>query len=196
MQNIITTTTSLFLMEPVLLYFFSLLVWTHSSASHMTSAPQSIYSSWRRCWFTTATCTQDTSSPTAAVLPRRAAPHRSAVSGSGCRTTRYGKPACRRCCLATHTCSSTRECDGQASTNDRTSSLPDRLLPFLWRPRGYPPGVCVAAVLHRVSVLCRSGHSMRLVIPKKKELQDFSQILLAIWATFLVEQFFCNRQQE
>lgn len=60
-----------------------------------------------------------------------------------------------------------------------------------------PPGcLCGRSLAPSVRVLCRSGHSMRLVIPKKKELQDFSQILLAIWATFLVEQFFCNRQQE
>lgn len=157
MQIIITTT--LFLMEPVHLYFF-ILLWTHHSASHTTTGKlnksslsaqqqqelahihlfklnlvswslvfpkfdtfvctsliiisvlpvlQSTYSSSRLCWFTTVTCTQDISSHTVAALRHLAPLRPSAPSGSGCRTTLCGKPACMRCCLLTLTCSSTRE---------------------------------------------------------------------------------------
>lgn len=111
----ITTTTNLFLMELVHRSSFTLLVWTHSSASHMTTVLQSTFSSSRRCWFTTVTCTQDISSPTAAAPPHLAALHPSAASGYGCQTIRYAKPTCTRCCLPTLTCSFTREYEGLAS---------------------------------------------------------------------------------
>lgn len=87
-------------------------------------ALQSTFSSSRLCWFTTATCTQDISSRTAAAPPRL--PQPSARSGCGCRTTRCEKPACTRCCLPTRTCSSTRESEDWTSLCARRS---DRKLP-------------------------------------------------------------------
>lgn len=92
----------------------------------MSSLPalQSTFSSSRLCWFTTATCTQDISSRTAAAPPRL--PQPSARSGCGCRTTRCEKPACTRCCLPTRTCSSTRESEDWTSLCARRS---DRKLP-------------------------------------------------------------------
>lgn len=72
------------------------------------AALRSICSNSWLCWFTMATCTQDISSRTDVALPRLTLP--SALSGFGCRTTRCEKPACRRSCLPTLTCFSTRGC--------------------------------------------------------------------------------------
>lgn len=104
---------------------------------------QSTFSSSRRCWFTTVTCTQDISSPTAAVPPHLAALRPSAASGCGCQTIRYAKPACTRCCLPTLTCSFTREFEGLASlcsqsSNQRlaawmTSAFPVTLSHSMWQ---------------------------------------------------------------
>lgn len=76
--------------------------------SFFLAALRSTCSSSRLCWFTTATCTQDISWHTGVALPRPTLP--SALSGFGCRTTRCEKPACRRSCLPTLTCFSTRGC--------------------------------------------------------------------------------------
>lgn len=90
------------------------------------AARHSICSSSQPCWFTTATCTQDTSSRTAVARPRLTSP--SALSGFGCQTTRCGKPACTRSCLPTLTCFSTRGC------KDWTSFCTQKSNRQLWFP--------------------------------------------------------------
>lgn len=93
---------------------------------------QSIFSSSQLCWFTTVTCTQDISSHTAVALPRLAALHPSALSGFGCPTTLFEKPACTRSCLPTLTCSSTSEWEdwtwlcAQSSSQTLTASQAQR----------------------------------------------------------------------
>lgn len=77
------------------------------------AALHSICSSSRLCLFTTATCTQDILSRTDVALPRLTLP--SALSGFGCPMTRCEKPACRRSCLPTLTCFSTRGCKDSTS---------------------------------------------------------------------------------
>lgn len=80
---------------------------------------QSTFSSWWLFWFILATCTRDTSSHIAAAPPPLAALQTSAPSGFGCQTTRSVKPACRRCCPPTLTCSSTREFRGPDEARGR-----------------------------------------------------------------------------
>lgn len=85
-------------------------------------APRSTSSSSRPCWFTTATCTRDILSHTAAALRHPAARHPTAPSGSGCLTILSAKPTCTRSCPPTRTCSSTRGWDGRASPCGQKSS--------------------------------------------------------------------------
>lgn len=94
--------------------------------SSSLAAPRSTSSSWRLCWFTTATCTRDILSRTAAAQRRPAAPRPTAPSGSGCLTTLSAKPACARSCPPTLTCSSTRGWNDWASPWGQKSSRDER----------------------------------------------------------------------
>lgn len=85
-------------------------------------ALRSTSSSSRPCWFTTATCTRDILSHTAAALRHPEARHPTAPSGSGCLTTLSAKPTCTRSCPPTRTCSSTRGWDDRASPCGQKSS--------------------------------------------------------------------------